>query len=257
MAVSFGTRKALGRRYSIDPALSLAQEELAQKYGLIPGQEARALQESQFGRNLAFTQEQADLNRESAEKSGMIGTIANTGLTAAMIRAMMIQGTNKSFFDIWGTPATVRTAGKTGMGLTSVSTPAMDATLGGASSSPAFTVNPALMGAESGAPAASNLGGAVAPTYGTTGLTGAGTGGGATGMGVGTGVTAVGAGLAAYMGAQQLNKYAPIGGEKEKDTAAYGAAGAATGAVIGGGYGAVIGGAIGVGYGVLKSIFGW
>lgn len=94
MATSFGTRKALGRRYSVDPALILEQERLQNEYSLIPNREARATQERQFGQTMAFNAEQAALNRaerqDANEQSGtasMIGSVGNIATTAAMLRA--------------------------------------------------------------------------------------------------------------------------------------------------------------------------
>ena len=81
---SFGTRKALGRRYAIDPALLLESERLQQEYNLAPGREARGMQASQFAQTLA-QQEERD---KQAGKSGMAGTVlgaAQTGLTTYML----------------------------------------------------------------------------------------------------------------------------------------------------------------------------
>ena len=83
--VSWGTRKALGRRYSTDPALQLAQDRLEQEYALVPGREARALQESQFARNQAFNAEQAELNRAANKQAGIVGTVGNIGTTALLL----------------------------------------------------------------------------------------------------------------------------------------------------------------------------
>lgn len=51
MAVSWGQRRALGRRYSTDPALDAELARLAYQYSLAPGREARSQQESQFSRS--------------------------------------------------------------------------------------------------------------------------------------------------------------------------------------------------------------
>ena len=103
MAVSWGQRKTLGKRYSVDPAMVYELERLQNEYNLAPGREARGMQasqfekslaqsESQFGRNLAYNTEQSRLNRELQEKTseeqakaGMVGSIANIGMTAPMI----------------------------------------------------------------------------------------------------------------------------------------------------------------------------
>ena len=82
--VSWGTRKALGRRYALDPAQQLAQQRLEEEYALVPGREAKALQESQFSRNLALTKEQMSSSREA----GIVGTMGNLGTTALMLNYM-------------------------------------------------------------------------------------------------------------------------------------------------------------------------
>ena len=92
---SFKTRKSLGRRYGVDPALLLEMERLNQQYQLAPGREARALSAKQFNDTMAFNQEQADLNRaereeanEQAATSGMVGTVGNLATTGLTLRAM-------------------------------------------------------------------------------------------------------------------------------------------------------------------------
>lgn len=85
---SWGTRKALGRRYAVDPAQLLEEERLRREYDLAPGREARGLQASQFDRQMAFNREQADLNRAGSEKAGMIGTLGNVATTGMMLRTM-------------------------------------------------------------------------------------------------------------------------------------------------------------------------
>ena len=84
MAVSFGTRKALGRRYGQDPALALELERLEKEYSLIPSREARAFNE----KSLAQQQSQYEQNRSDAKAAGITGTIANLGTTAALYRGM-------------------------------------------------------------------------------------------------------------------------------------------------------------------------
>jgi Tfp pilus assembly protein PilE len=111
----WGQRKALGRRYSVDPALLEEAARLEKEYALQPGREARALQaeqfakslaqsESQFGRNLAFNQEQSTYNRamqqeqlDAQSKSSMVGTGTNLIQNAAMMR-MMTKGAGEPFF---------------------------------------------------------------------------------------------------------------------------------------------------------------
>ena len=79
--VSFKTRKALGRRYGVDPALLLESERLQAEYSLAPGREARALQESQFARGMELQRE----GMKGAERGGMVGTAGNLLTTGLMI----------------------------------------------------------------------------------------------------------------------------------------------------------------------------
>lgn len=101
---SFGTRRALGRRYSIDPALLLELERLNQQYALAPGREARGMQaqqfqqslaqnESQFNKNLAFQNEQL----KQQGKASMVGTVGNVLTTGALLRGMTKEK-GESFF---------------------------------------------------------------------------------------------------------------------------------------------------------------
>lgn len=84
MATSWGQRRALGRRYSQDPALAMELERLEKEYALIPSREARLLERER----LSQQQSQYDQNRQDAKLSGITGTVANVGTTAAMMRAM-------------------------------------------------------------------------------------------------------------------------------------------------------------------------
>ena len=92
---SFGTRKALGRRYGIDPAILLEMERLQQQYALAPGREARGMQASQFAQSLAQNESQFNQNlamqkeaNEQAGKSGMVGTLGNVATTGMLIKYM-------------------------------------------------------------------------------------------------------------------------------------------------------------------------
>jgi hypothetical protein len=67
MAVSWGQRRALGKRYSIDPALLYELERLEQEYGLIPGREARGMQARQFVESLAQQREQFEKSQAQGE----------------------------------------------------------------------------------------------------------------------------------------------------------------------------------------------
>ena len=111
MATSWGQRKALGKRYSIDPALLYELEKLQQQYALAPGREARGMQAAQYAESMAFSREQADLNRaereeanKQAAKSGMMGTAGNLLTTAATLRAIT-KKPGDPFFGKWGSGA--------------------------------------------------------------------------------------------------------------------------------------------------------
>jgi len=190
---SFGTRKALGKRYAIDPALLLEMERLRQEYALAPGREARALQErglaqqeSQFQRGQALTREQL----EAQERGGMIETGANLASTAALIRAIQIQGTKEPFFDgllgggkttVSGmplqTPGTFTVSGMplqtpgaatvSGMPLQTPGVPTQPPTMSPYSTYPAGTDIPLTTGSEVSAPT-------TGPTTGISGAIGSG-----------------------------------------------------------------------------------
>lgn len=145
--VSWGTRKALGRRYSIDPAIELERQRLEQEYALQPGREARGIQASQFGQELGFRKSEAELSRSAAEKSGMIQTGMGAITNAAIIRALAM-GKGQPFFGNWGAaaPVTAPTAGMetagTGLMYTGGATMVPE-TMGPVTVSPAFTDLPA------------------------------------------------------------------------------------------------------------------
>jgi len=64
---SYKTRKALGRRYSVDPALLLEIERLQREYAAAPGREARALQAAQFDKSLSVNESQFDKSLAAKE----------------------------------------------------------------------------------------------------------------------------------------------------------------------------------------------
>lgn len=157
---SWGQRKALGKRYAVDPALLLEQERLQNEYNLAPSREARALQADQFNRQLAFNAEQADQNRSDAAKSGMMGTVGGIAQNAAILRAMTMEKGQPFFGGLFGggTSAPAATPGVTGG--TAASTTATPAYTFGGGAAP-FSAAPEGMNAAStytfgGAPAAVN-----------------------------------------------------------------------------------------------------
>lgn len=106
MATSWGTRKALGRRYGQDPALLMELERLEREYALAPGREARRLQAEQFAesinqQNLSRAQNQAQFDAaQSGQKvAGITGTLANLGATGAIVRGMT-KAPGEPFFGI-------------------------------------------------------------------------------------------------------------------------------------------------------------
>uniref|UniRef100_A0A6M3ITQ1 Uncharacterized protein n=1 Tax=viral metagenome TaxID=1070528 RepID=A0A6M3ITQ1_9ZZZZ len=266
MPISYGTRKALGRKYAIDPALMLESQRLESEYALAPGREARAIQAAQFETSMAFNREQAALNRQTQEeqiaaqeRGGMVGTIGNTALTAGMIRAMTMKPgtsfwTGAPLSTTIGAPSAAYTAG---MGAGTVGTGT--ATIGGTAPfatavGPKFVVNPALMGAgEAGATGA-----------GTVGASTAGAAPAATpGMGAYAGPAAAVAAI--ELGHQYVTK--PLaqkaadalpGGRKEWGTVEKMGTRAAQGAVIGSaiapGPGTVIGAGFGAAVGLAESV---
>ena len=133
MAVSFSQRKALGRRYAIDPAYMLASEELAQKYALQPKYDALALdkerlEESKRQANLADQRTQEQIAAQS--KAGMVGTAGN-----------LVTGVPMTYYagkaaGLWGT----------GAGTASSVTPAAysGVSSGAAGAGAGFSANPAL-----------------------------------------------------------------------------------------------------------------
>ena len=261
MPVSWETRRALGRRYSVDPALLMELQRLEEQYRLAPGREARALAESQFARNLAM-QEEAIAGQE---KAGMMGTIANVGLSAAMIRALtMKEGApffGKTIGGLFG-GGTAATTPMAGVGATGVG---MGAISGGAGATP-FVVNPALAeyAATLAAPTAAATTGAVTPT----GAVVAGKAIAPTGMMAATAPYlapiaggAAGGYVGSKLGVELGERIHEIPGGRREQAIGGGiiggaAAGAAIGSVVpvvGTAVGAIIGGAVGL----IGSIFGW
>ena len=253
---SFGTRKALGRRYGVDPALLLESERLAHEYALAPGREARALQASQFGQGLALQREQM----EGAERGGMVGTAGNLATTAGVLRAMTLPKGEPFFGGLFGgasgtglysTGATQVAPGAFALGGTYGAAGAVG--LGGAGAAP-FVVNPALMGegAAGITAGAAPAGAGAAPAAGT-------------GMGAYAGPAAAVAGIELghqYITKPLAEKAADIfpGGKKEWGTVEKMGTRAAQGAVIGSvvpGVGTLVGAGAGALVGFVESIFGW
>jgi hypothetical protein len=156
MATSWGTRKALGRRYSSDPALELEQQRLQQEYSLIPAREARALQATQYAQGLAETQRQSAVNYRlqkdqiaAQEKASMGGTIGNVVQAIPMTYMLGKQA------GLWGTGAagTGAAGGSTQLTATGIPQAQQGVNYGSTQYQP-FTTDPALIDSASGATAA-------------------------------------------------------------------------------------------------------
>jgi len=256
MAVLWGQRRAIGRRYGVDPALLMESERLQAEYNLAPGREARGMQESQFARGMELRREEM----KGAERGGMVGTVGNLATTAGVLRAMTLQEGESFFPKSWFGGAS--RAGAYSTGATQIAPGAF--TLGGAapfaSQTGTFVVNPALMGegAAGMTAGAAPAGAAAAPAAGVGATPAAGLGfGAAAGGGVAGGF------LGAKLG-QPIGEALGVGGKAERAVVggALGGAGAAwaLGAAMGapaGPAGIAIGAAAGAVVGFVSKIFGW
>ena len=261
--ISFKTRKSLGRRYGIDPALLLEMERLNQEYQMAPGREARALSKEQFNKSMAFNEEQARLNRAEREeankqagKASMVGTAGNVLTTAAMIRGVT-KGPKEPFFGEWGGKPP---AGETSITSLKAGTPEFLSRTG---ATPPGTVDPAYIdtvGVGVGAGAGTDVAATYAAEDAAVGaaLTGAETG--ATyGAGMSTGAMA-GYTAAIEVGRRVTSPYI----EEQVGTTAKHVAGVAAeagkGLVIGSyimpGIGTLIGGALGAIGGAIREATG-
>jgi len=237
MAVSWGQRKTLGKRYSVDPAMVYELERLQNEYNLAPGREARGMQasqfekslaqsESQFGRNLAYNTEQSRLNRELQEKTseeqakaGMVGSIANIGMTAPMIyyggKAAGLWGAKTAAEIAAEKAAAALAAGATTTGTTAAAASAPWAadlsTMGYGLTTPA-TTDLTTMGYGLGTGTGATAGAGAAPVIGaeTAGTT-AGATAGTTGS-TGAGMASTAANAAAYY--EAIRQTGKIGEEK-------------------------------------------
>lgn len=226
---SFGTRRALGKRYSVDPALQLEAERLQQEYNLMPGREARALSAEQFAQNMEY-QKNRD---EQSGKSSMVGTAGNalmTGLTLYKLGG----GELGSIY-----PAIKSGVGKAYSGITGMSgstAAPSTGTVAPAGMTAAKTVTPATtdtataagVGAGVGSAAGSSFNaaqieainaGASYETIGALGESGVGAGGAATGTGFTAGSAAgmgtIAAGVIGGLITKEGERKRAIGGSEE------------------------------------------
>ena len=269
-SVSWGQRKALGRRYSVDPELEMEKKRMEQEYALmIP----RA--------QLAEQRRQADMQRQAqedaAQRSGMSGLIGAGGNIASTY--MM----SKALTPAAAIPSTV--VGATGA--TPALTPASGYVMGGANASEAAFggVNAGVMalpteatplatgasGITGGTSALAETGGVLAGEGGAIAPSSTGIG---TGVGVGSmampalGGAAAGYGMTKLQDAISKNinintgkvmTLGLMGGEKENAVAGaslHGAgAGALAGLAVGGGIGAAVGAVVGGIVGAATELF--
>ena len=237
---SFGTRRALGRKYSVDPALLLESERLKAEYSLAPGREARGMQASQFAQGLELRREEM----KGAERGGMFSSLLQAPLAGAIT-----YGVGKQV-GLWGGGAAG--AGTSGGGLGFLVKgvgdvgvpmyPGLTSEAGAAATGMgAGVTTPALMDT-------AGLSTMAAPGTGGTAVAG---GSAAGGMALGQGVGAGAAGFAAGYGLQKtgigkaVSDIMPFGGTHEWSSAGGAAAGAGAGFLIGGPPGMILGGIIG------------
>ena len=262
--VSFKTRKALGRRYGVDPALLLESERLQAEYSLAPGREARGMQASQFAQGLELQRE----GMKGAERGGMVGTVGNLATTAGVLRAMTLQKGEPFFGGLFGGASG---AGAYSTGATQVAPGAF--TVGGAapfvSQTGTFVVNPALMGegAAGITAGAAPAGAAVAPAAGAGATP-------AAGVAATEGISLAGYRLPASAGllggligaklGQPIGEALGVGGKAERAIVGGALGGAGAGALagmamgsVGGPVGAVVGAGVGAVVGFVSKIFGW
>jgi len=252
----YKTRKALGMRYSTDPALLLDQQRMEQEYGLMMPRAA-----------LAEQKRQADIQRQAQEdankRSGMSGLVSTAGNLASTYGMMKMMSS--------GTPAVAPVTGISGAAPTVA--PASNFTMGGANASSIYDVGSPITGGGSTIPtttanlstsAGTTANGVVPATMATTETeTAATTGMGLSSLPVSAYVAPIGAGITGgQLGksgtGKDIGKILMFGhgGEKENAAVAGSVAGSIGGAVAGGiaagssltswsGPGAIVGAVIG------------
>ena len=218
---SYKQRKALGKRYGIDPALTLERDRLNREYALAPGREALALNKAQYEKSLALNKEQFATNTrlreeemEGQERAGMIGTIGSMTGNAALIRAMTLQKGAPFFGGMFG---------------------------GGSAAAPAVAGGTAVGG---GVPLGVGGGGMGAVA------TGGGLEAGAAGMFAPAAAGVAGGFVGSKVG-QVVGEKLGIGGEKERGLVGGALGGAAAGAAIGGPVGGAVGAVVGAVMGLV------
>lgn len=246
-AVSFGQRRGMGQKYSVDPALVLERKRIEEEYANAPIAESRR----RFNEQLAFEKDKAaDANRGS-----MIGTAIQAPMSYYALKQMGVFGNGTPAVAAPATSAAVTPATTTGT---------IAAPTGGVSGGTALTggagTESALTGSTPtyslGTPAISAPMEGAAAAEGSTGAVGSGAG--VMGTYGSTALASFGAGytLGGTVG-QPIGEMVGIGDKKINATAG----GAGIGATVGAGIGSIVPGvgtAIGAGIGtVLGSIGGY
>jgi len=213
---SFNQRKALGTRYSLDPAMLLEQQRLEQEYGMMLPRAQLAEQKRQFN-------ERMDLEKNAQKQAGyqgMIGTAGNLGMLYMLGKSVGMGVTQPLVPTTQAITNSLSGVTGTGQGLS----PFVSQTgliESGIASGLTESGSTAGVGATSGSSILSSVSPIVAPVG--VGLLSGQLGKSGTGKDIGKAMLFGG------------------GGEKEQAAAAGGAAGALGGAAIGAQYGSILG----------------
>jgi len=258
--------RALGRRYSWDPYYALAEEELRQKYALMPGQEARRIQQEQFGQTMGLERERM----EGQETAAMYSTGGNLLTTGMMLNAYR----GKPLLGEWGGAGTP-TTGMTGGGISPLAerVPLQEQMAYNRANwgDPNLYATPAAYGAGASDVAVTGYSGMTGSQlaiegYGAAGEAGAGAGLGISGYAAPAAAGYYGAKYGPDLGSGEVGKAMATGvglrGNERVERAAGGSirgagAGAIVGTMIMPGVGTIAGTIIGAIVGGLTSYFGW
>ena len=246
MAVSFGQRRALGKRYAIDPAYLLEAQRLDQEIAQQPTYAALAERQREF--------DIAQKNQKDAQEEAGKGEMVSSLSSVATLPMLMYGGkAAKAIFG--GTTATTATTPAITGAAPGVSASAPALTSGAGSvmtgSTPVFTSTASTTGSALAADASLTAGAEGAASAG------AGAASGASAAALGPAAAGVGGGLLGAKLGQSIGNKLGIGGVKEQSAVGGAVGGAAAGGVaagiaagmgygsVGGPVGALIGGVIG------------
>jgi len=225
---SFNQRKALGTRYSLDPAMLLEQQRLEQEYGMMLPRAQLAEQKRQFN-------ERMDLEKNAQKQAGyqgMIGTAGNLGMLYMLGKSVGMgvtqplvpttQAITNSLSGVTGTGQGLSPfVSQTGLIESGIASGLTESGSTAIASGLTESGSTAGVGATSGSSILSSVSPIVAPVG--VGLLSGQLGKSGTGKDIGKAMLFGG------------------GGEKEQAAAAGGAAGALGGAAIGAQYGSILG----------------